>query len=76
MTERNRYPGYDVLVKRHSPSWNEATRRVMDARLGVPREPRFLSRIEWDTLVAICDRIIPSRKTARPCRWPPISTRN
>ncbi|AZV40467.1 MULTISPECIES: gluconate 2-dehydrogenase subunit 3 family protein [Komagataeibacter] len=66
MTERDRYPGYDVLGKRHSPSWNEATRRVMDARLGVPREPRFLSRIEWDTLVAICDRIIPQPKNRPP----------
>ncbi|GBR10664.1 gluconate 2-dehydrogenase subunit 3 family protein [Acetobacter oeni] len=67
MTERNRYPGYDVMAKRHSLSWNDATRKVMDARLGVPREPRFLRQMEWDTLVAICERIIP-----QPQNRPPI----
>ncbi|MCG4255298.1 gluconate 2-dehydrogenase subunit 3 family protein [Acetobacter senegalensis] len=66
MTERDRYPGYDVLAKRHSLSWNDATRKVMDARLGVPREPRFLSQLEWDTLVAICERIIPQPKSRPP----------
>ena len=38
-----RFPGYDVLAKRHTPSWNEKTRQVIDARLALPREPRFLS---------------------------------
>ena len=26
-----RFPGYDVLAKRHTPSWNAQTRRVIDA---------------------------------------------
>ncbi|MBB2203291.1 gluconate 2-dehydrogenase subunit 3 family protein [Gluconacetobacter tumulisoli] len=65
MTDRDRYPGYDVLAKRHSLSWNDATRKAMDARLGVPREPRFLSQAEWATLVAICERIVP-QPTSRP----------
>ena len=25
----DRFPGYDVLSKRRSPSWNDATRQVM-----------------------------------------------
>ena len=55
----SRYPGYDVLAKRDSPSWNEQTRRVIEARLAIPNEPRFLSTPEWQTLVAICARIVP-----------------
>jgi hypothetical protein len=58
-----RYPGYDVLAKRHSLSWNEQTRRVIDQRLALPREPRFLSGDDWQTLVAICDRIVPQTRT-------------
>jgi hypothetical protein len=54
-----RYPGYDVLAKRHTPSWNEQTRRVIDARLALPREPRFLSEDEFATLTAIAARIVP-----------------
>jgi hypothetical protein len=54
-----RYPGYDVLAKRHTPSWNEQTRRVIDARLALPAEPRFLTKEEWATLTAICARIVP-----------------
>jgi hypothetical protein len=55
----HRFPGYDVLAKRHTPSWNEKTRRVIDQRLALAREPRFLRPEEWATLVAICDRIMP-----------------
>jgi Gluconate 2-dehydrogenase subunit 3 len=54
-----RFPGYDVLAKRRSPSWNEQTRRVIDARLDMPRDPRFLSSDEFRTLEAICGRIMP-----------------
>ncbi len=32
---RERYPGYDVLAKRHTPSWNEKTREVVDRRLAI-----------------------------------------
>ncbi len=61
-----RYPGYDVLAKRHSLSWNEQTRRVIDQRLALPREPRFLDGDDWQTLVAICDRIVPQPQTRPP----------
>jgi hypothetical protein len=31
-----RYPGYDVLRKRNSPSWNDQPRAVIDDRLAIP----------------------------------------
>ena len=54
-----RYPGYDVLSKRDGPSWNEPTRSAIDARLNVPREPRFFTPQEWRTLQALCEAIFP-----------------
>jgi len=61
-----RYPGYDVLAKRHTPSWNEKTRQVIDERLTLPREPRYLSETEWLVLQAICARIVPQPRTRPP----------
>jgi hypothetical protein len=55
----DRYPGYDVLAKRWTQSWNEQTREVINARLATPREPRFFDAAEWATLGAVCDRIMP-----------------
>ncbi len=55
----DRYPGYDVLAKRDTLSWNDATRRAVDERLAVPREPRFFTDTEWQILEAVCDRILP-----------------
>ncbi|MGH7025506.1 MAG: gluconate 2-dehydrogenase subunit 3 family protein [Caulobacteraceae bacterium] len=54
-----RFPSYDVLDKRYGPSWNEPTRRAIEARLAPPPGPRFFSKAEWATLEAVCDRIIP-----------------
>jgi hypothetical protein len=62
MTERltrGRYPGYDVRSKRDTPSWNDKTREVIDARLAVSSRPRFFSADEWRTLAALCDRVMP-----------------
>lgn len=59
MTERNLYPGYDVMRKRHGKSWNDATRTVIDARLQIENRPKFFSPEAWNTLNAICDRIMP-----------------
>ncbi|HEY4040885.1 MAG TPA: gluconate 2-dehydrogenase subunit 3 family protein [Rhodopila sp.] len=56
---QSRYPGYDVLAKRHSASWNEITRQAIDRRLAVPREPRFFTEMEWLTLEAVCRVIMP-----------------
>lgn len=54
-----RYPGYDVQSKRGGPSWDDVTRQVVDERLAVSREPRFLEQGEWQTLHAVCARIVP-----------------
>ena len=57
---RDLYPGYDVLSKRNTPSWNEQTRRVIDQRLAIePGEHRFFSDEEWTTLHALCECIVP-----------------
>ena len=53
------YPGYDVLSKRHSQSWDEPTRQVIDARLAIGGAPRFLNEAQWQTLDAVCQRILP-----------------
>jgi len=56
----DRYPGYDVLKKRDSVSWNDQTRRVIDRRLAIdPDAHRFFSDAEWQTMRALCDRIVP-----------------
>ena len=65
MTER--FPGYDVMAKRNTPSWNEVTRRVIDQRLAISREPRFFNADEWQTLTAIAGRIVP-----QPAGRPPV----
>lgn len=64
MTER--YPGYDVLAKRHTLSWNEATRRIVDKRLAVHPGPRFFSAEEWPVLRAVCERILPQPRDRPP----------
>lgn len=56
---RSPFPDYSVLDKWDTPSWNEQTREVVRKRLGeVPRR-RFLEEAEWQTLEAVCDRLIP-----------------
>ena len=54
-----RYPGYDVLAKHDTPSWDDPTRRAIAKRLAVRDEPRFLDAAAWVTLKALCDRILP-----------------
>jgi hypothetical protein len=56
----DRYPGYDVLKKRNSPSWNNQTRAVIDQRLALdPERHQFFTDEEWKTLGAMCNRIVP-----------------
>ncbi len=62
-----RFPGYDVLDKRHTLSWNEATRRVVNDRLAVHPGPRFFNEAEWMALQAVCARILP-----QPSDRPPV----
>jgi len=68
-----RYPGYDVMAKRDTPSWNAQTRRVIDARLAIPDRPRFFVRDEWVTLRAVCERIVPQPPQHRGRRPIPVA---
>jgi hypothetical protein len=56
---RSPYPGYDVLDKWDSVSWDDVTRGVVGKRLAQVPERRFFSEDEWHLLHAICERIIP-----------------
>ena len=63
----DRFPGYDVLAKRNSPSWNDKTRAVVDERLAIPPDRhRFFADGDWETLRALCDRIVPQPDTRPP----------
>lgn len=62
----DRFPGYDVLAKRNTLSWNEPTRRAIDRRLAVPREPRFFTEPEFAIVTALADRITPQPKDRPP----------
>ncbi len=56
---RSRYPGYNVLDKWNTVSFNDKDRSVLDERLHQIPPRRFFTDDEWQTLQAICDRIIP-----------------
>lgn len=61
-----RYPGYDVLRKRDTPSWDEITREVVDQRLAQRNTPRFCNDAQWRALDALCTVIVPrSRPTKK-----------
>jgi hypothetical protein len=62
----SRFPGYDVLAKRNTPSWNMQTRRVIDARLALAREPRFFTADEFATLEAVAARLVPQTASRPP----------
>ncbi|CAB3743251.1 gluconate 2-dehydrogenase subunit 3 family protein [Paraburkholderia rhynchosiae] len=59
MTALPRYPGYDVTMKRDTPSWDDVTRNVIDERLATPQNPHFFDAVEWRALVALCACIVP-----------------
>lgn len=54
-----RYPGYDVLNKRETPSWDAPTRAVIAERLATPGEPRFFDAVQWLALTHLCRCIVP-----------------
>lgn len=57
---RDLYPGYDVLAKWDTPSWNEPTRKAIAERLRLgPGTRRFLTEDEWATLEAVAAAIVP-----------------
>ena len=55
----SRYPGYDVLRKRDTPSWDAITRKVIEQRMATPLEPNFLDVVRWRALEALCACIVP-----------------
>lgn len=59
------YPGYDVLAKWDTPSFNRVTRDVLTRRLHAVPGRRFLTAGEFRLLEAICARLIP-QPTGRP----------
>ena len=48
-----------MLAKRDSPSWDDTTREVVRQRLEEIPARVFLTLDEWNTLSAVCDRLIP-----------------
>jgi Gluconate 2-dehydrogenase subunit 3 len=63
---RSPYAEYDVLDKWETPSWDDQTREVIRKRLtGLP-ERRFFSAAEWQTLEAICNRLLPQPDRVEP----------
>ena len=62
----DRFPGYDVLAKRDGPSWNAATRAVIDARLALAVDESVLGPERTATLQAIVARIVPQPRGRPP----------
>ena len=60
------YPDYDVLEKWSSPSWNDATREVINERLNQVPLRRFFSQEQWATLVAVASRVMPQPERTDP----------
>jgi hypothetical protein len=61
-----RFPGYDVLAKWDSPSFDPITRGVLAARLDAVPPRRWLTQDEWDLLDAIHARLLPQPERASP----------
>ena len=69
---RTPYPGYDVLAKWDSMSFNDATRKVLTARLAEPPPFRFFDDQAARLLQAIVDRLMPQPDRSDPiplARW-------
>ncbi len=61
-----RYPGYDVLAKWRSPSFDDTTRAVLRQRLATVPARRFLAPAEWELLEALAARLMPQPDRAEP----------
>lgn len=62
-----RFPGYDVLAKKNSASWNEITRAVIDERVRVDAgEHHYFTANEWLVVQALCDCITPQSHATHP----------
>ena len=60
------YPSYDVLQKWDTTSWNDVTRDVVSKRLNEVPQRRFFSETQYDTLVAVCHRVMPQPEREQP----------
>lgn len=69
-TFRTPYPGYDVLDKWNSPSFDDQTRRVVADRLKRTRSPRFFAADEYALLRAIMDTVLPQGERSESERIP------
>lgn len=64
--QRSSFPGYDLLDKRSSPSWDSLTRAVIDERLRLGRKPRWANDDQWRCLNALAARIVPPPRHRAP----------
>jgi hypothetical protein len=60
------YPGYDVLAKWDSPSYDDTTRKVLSDRLDEVPARRFLTEAQWNLLEAVNARLLPQPDRAQP----------
>jgi hypothetical protein len=65
----DRFPGYDVLAKRDSSSWNDKTREVIAERLALPIAEAVLTPLQLATLRKLVTRVCPD-----PAGRPPTTT--
>ena len=65
----DRFPDYDVLTKRDTPSWNQRTRDVIDERLALQLADGVLTATQMATLHVVVERLCPD-----PPGRPPTTT--
>ncbi len=63
---RTPYRGYNVLDKWDTVSWNDQTREAVHDRLTNIPDRRFFTQHEWETLEAVCERILPQPERREP----------
>jgi hypothetical protein len=66
MTRPPRFPGYDVLAKWDSPSFDDVTRGVLAHRLDAVPPRRWLTADEWALLDAVNARLLPQPERENP----------
>jgi hypothetical protein len=64
---KDHYPGYDVLNKRDTVSWDDITRKVIEERMDTSAAPAYLDPVAWRTVEALCDSLVP-----QPTHRPPV----
>lgn len=60
------YPGYDVLAKWNTPSFDDVTRAVLTKRLKEVPPRRFFTEDEFRLLTAVLDRLLPQSDRREP----------